>query len=119
MTKQLRQLKKDIINVLVIIKENTNIEWAMKAFNHEFKVGYGETIDSIDVYLQLYYKLRDIEIVKRQDDVRNARRKCEQSFQESFISRLYEKINQAKKDIKELNKGLQNKNFNGNIRPNK
>ncbi|MEI3327213.1 MAG: SbcC/MukB-like Walker B domain-containing protein [Thomasclavelia sp.] len=94
-------------------KENTNIEWAMKAFNHEFKVGYGETIDSIDVYLQLYYKLRDIEIVKRQDDVRNARRKCEQSFQESFISRLYEKINQAKKDIKELNKGLQNKNFNG------
>ncbi|WP_286154726.1 ATP-binding protein [Thomasclavelia cocleata] len=94
-------------------KESTNIEWAMKAFNHEFKVGYGETINNIDVYLQLYYKLRDIEIVKRQDDVRNARRKCEQSFQESFISRLYEKINQARKDIKELNKGLENKNFNG------
>ena len=32
-------------------KESTNIEWAMKAFNHEFKVGYGETINNIDVHL--------------------------------------------------------------------
>lgn len=104
---RIRDLEKDVD------RENGNLEWAMKSFNHEFKVGFGETIDSIEMYLQLYYKLRDIEIVKRQDDVRNARRKCEQSFQESFISRLNEKINQAKKDIKDLNKGLQGKNFNG------
>lgn len=104
---RIRDLEKDVD------RENGKLEWAMKSFNHEFKVGFGETIDSIEMYLQLYYKLRDIEIVKRQDDVRNARRKCEQSFQESFISRLNEKINQAKKDIKDLNKGLQGKNFNG------
>lgn len=94
-------------------KELSNVEYAMKSFNHAFKVGFDENIDSIDVYLQLFYKLRDIEIVKRQEDVRLARRKCEQSFQESFISRLYEKIVQAKKDINELNQGLENKNFNG------
>lgn len=103
---RIRDLEKDVD------RENGNLQWAMKSFNHEFKVGFGETIDSIEMYLQLYYKLRDIEIVKRQDDVRNARRKCEQSFQESFISRLNEKINQAKKDIKDLNKGLQGKKFN-------
>lgn len=94
-------------------KATANVEWAMKSFNHGFKVGYGETINDINVYLDLYYKLRDIEIVKRQEDVRNARRKCEQSFQESFISRLYEKIVQAKQNIAELNSGLKNKNFNG------
>lgn len=104
---RIRDLEKEVT------KESNNLEWSMKAFNHEFKVGFGETVASIDTYLQLYYKLRDIEIVKRQDDVRNARRKCEQSFQESFISRLNEKINQAKKDIRDLNKGLQGKNFNG------
>lgn len=94
-------------------KVSANVEWSMKSFNHEFKVGYGETIKDINLYLGLYYKLRDIEIIKRQEDVRNARRKCEQSFQESFISRLYEKIIQAKRNISELNSGLKNKNFNG------
>lgn len=94
-------------------KDITNVCYAMKAYNHQFKVGYGEDIADIKVYRDQYYNLRDIEISKRIEDVRNARRKCEQSFQESFISRLYEKIVQARKDIDELNKGLKNKNFNG------
>lgn len=94
-------------------KNCQNVEYAMKAFNHESQMGYEESIKNIDNYLNLYYQLRDIEIIKRQEDVRNARMKCEMSFQESFISRLNEKINQAKKDIRELNDGLKNKNFNG------
>lgn len=94
-------------------KDMTNVCYAMKAYNHQFKVGYGEDIADIKVYQDQYYNLRDIEISKRIEDVRNARRKCEQSFQESFISRLYEKIVQARKDIDELNRGLKNKNFNG------
>lgn len=94
-------------------KDITNVCYAMKAYNHQFKVGYGEDIADIKVYQDQYYNLRDIEISKRIEDVRNARRKCEQSFQESFISRLYEKIVQARKDIDELNRGLKNKNFNG------
>lgn len=94
-------------------KDITNVSYAMKAYNHQFKVGYGEDIQDIAPYREQYYQLRDIGIVQRQEDVRNARRKCEQSFQESFISRLYEKIVQARKDIEELNRGLKNKNFNG------
>lgn len=93
--------------------KETDVESAMKSFNHDFKVGYEETIQTIDIYLQLHDKLKNIEISKRQEDVRIAKRKCEQSFQESFISRLNEKIVQAKKDIKELNSGLITKDFNG------
>lgn len=96
-----------------INKEHTNIEYAMKNFNHESNVGYEETVENIDAYLTLYYQLRDIEIEKRQEAVRIAKKKCEISFQESFISRLNEKISQAKKDIRELNNGLKDKNFNG------
>lgn len=96
-----------------IIKDEKDVEYYMRAFNHEAKMGYEESVKHIDAYLTMYYQLRDIEIVKRQEDVRQARLKCEMSFQESFISRLYEKIQQAKKDIQELNKGLKNKNFNG------
>lgn len=96
-----------------VLKEEKEVEYRMKNFNHVSKVGYEESVENIQTYLTLYYQLRDIEIVKRQEDVRHARMKCEMSFQESFISRLYEKITQAKKDIQELNKGLKNKNFNG------
>lgn len=96
-----------------IVKDQKDVEYRMLAFNHEAKMGYEESVDAIDAYLSMYYQLRDIEIVKRQEAVRQARVKCEMSFQESFISRLYEKIQQAKKDIQELNKGLKNKNFNG------
>ena len=96
-----------------VVKDQKDVEYHMRTFNHEAKMGYEESVENIDAYLTMYYQLRDIEIVKRQEDVRQARMKCEMSFQESFISRLYEKIQQAKKDIQELNKGLKNKNFNG------
>ena len=96
-----------------VVKDEKDVEYHMRSFNHEAKMGYEENVENIDAYLTMYYQLRDIEIVKRQEDVRQARMKCEMSFQESFISRLYEKIQQAKKDIQELNKGLKNKNFNG------
>ena len=96
-----------------VVKDEKDVEYHMRSFNHEAKMGYEESVENIDSYLTMYYQLRDIEIVKRQEDVRQARMKCEMSFQESFISRLYEKIQQAKKDIQELNKGLKNKNFNG------
>ena len=39
--------------------------------------------------------------------------KCEESFKTSFISGLNEKIENAKKDIAELNKGLAQRDFNG------
>ena len=97
-------------------KVNTNInnlEHAMIVFNHDFKMGYEEKLSGYDQYRNEYYKLRDIEIIKRQEEVRSAKTKCEQSFQESFISRLNEKIVKAKKEIKELNIGLEDKNFNG------
>ena len=93
-----------------VVKDQKDVEYHMRTFNHEAKMGYEESVENIDAYLTMYYQLRDIEIVKRQEDVRQARMKCEMSFQESFISRLYEKI---QKDIQELNKGLKNKNFNG------
>lgn len=107
-------LKEDINDLKEGMKYELNaVEKQMQAFNQEFKAGFDESIQAIETYQKIYHQLRDIEIVKRQEEVRNAKRKCEQTFQESFISRLSEKIMKAKKDIKDLNKGLSDKNFNG------
>ena len=48
---------------------------------------------------------------KKKQDKQNL--KCEESFKTSFISGLNEKIENAKKDIAELNKGLAQRDFNG------
>ena len=44
---------------------------------------------------------------------REARKKCEETFQEDFISTLRSKIERAKANLKQLNKALEDKSFQG------
>lgn len=89
------------------------IEIQMNNYNNEFNIGFENSIDDMQSYLQRYYQLRDMDIVDKTEKTRQAKLKCEESFKTSFISGLHEKIENAKRDINMLNKGLMKRNFNG------
>lgn len=93
--------------------QENEIIFKMKDYNYKFNVGFEEKISAIKVYRDRYYKLRDIDLVDKKDKTRMARLKCEESFQETFISVLKEKIQLAIDNIRILNKGLAKRDFNG------
>ena len=85
----------------------------MNNYNNDFNIGFENSLDGIDNYIKRYHQLRDLDIVDKTEKTRQAKLKCEESFQTSFISGLNEKIENAKKDISILNKGLAQRDFNG------
>ena len=87
----------------------------MHQYNLRTSFGFEESIDAVEKYLIQYHKLRDIEIESSKEKSRAAREKCEESFREDFISKLREKIDESKKQIKKLNRNLESKPFNGDI----
>lgn len=85
----------------------------MKDYNDEYNIGFENTINDIESYKNRYHQLKEMDIVTKEEKTRQAKLKCEESFKTSFISGLNEKIENAKKDIAELNKGLAQRDFNG------
>ena len=120
-----KQYFRDFKNILKVLEQNSirinktiselknKTEMMMNSYNHEFNIGFENSIDDIQSYLQRYYQLRDMDIVEKTEKTRQAKLKCEESFKTSFISGLHEKIENAKRDISVLNKGLTKRNFNG------
>lgn len=109
--KQLEQRKREL--ELDLHSQEIHIHQSMHEYNYKYGVGLSESIDAIDDYLRKYHILRDAELVKQEEKARVAKIKSEESFQTSFISGLNEKIENAKRDIRQLNKGLEKRNFNG------
>ena len=85
----------------------------MHDFNLVFDAGYEESIQGYPQYQEELLRLRDIEVIERQNEVSEAKRKSESSFQESFISKLQSYIKNARREIDQLNKGLVDIDFNG------
>lgn len=85
----------------------------MNNYNNEFNIGFENSLDDIQSYLKRYFQLRDMDIIDKTEKTRQAKLKCEESFKTSFISGLNEKIENAKRNINALNKGLSQRNFNG------
>lgn len=85
----------------------------MNTYNNEFNIGFENSLEAIDNYMKRYHQLRDMDIVDKTEKTRVAKLKCEESFKTSFISGLNEKIENAKRDIHALNKGLAQRDFNG------
>lgn len=83
----------------------------MHRFNLQTSMGLGETINELPLYLDIYERIRNIEIEEVKYKAEMARKKCEDSFQEDFISTLRNKFNKAKEDIKKLNKALEKRIF--------
>ena len=78
----------------------------MKDYNDDYNIGFENALTDIESYKQRYHQLKEMDIVSKEEKTRQAKLKCEESFKTSFISGLNEKIENAKKDIAELNKGL-------------
>lgn len=91
----------------------SKIEMQMKDYNDEYNIGFENSLKDIESYKQRYHQLKDMDILSKEEKTRQAKLKCEESFKTSFISGLNEKIENAKKDIHELNKGLAQRDFNG------
>ena len=91
----------------------SQIEMKMKDYNNEYNIGFENSLKDIESYKHRFHQLKDMDIVSKEEKTRQAKLKCEESFKTSFISGLNEKIENAKKDIYELNKGLAQRDFNG------
>lgn len=91
----------------------SKIEMKMKDYNDEYNIGFENSLKDIESYKQRYHQLKDMDILSKEEKTRQAKLKCEESFKTSFISGLNEKIENAKRDIYELNKGLAQRDFNG------
>lgn len=93
--------------------KETQVIQKMHDFNLVFDAGYEESIQGYPQYQEELLRLRDIEVIERQNEVSEAKRKSESSFQESFISKLQSYIKNARREIDQLNKGLVDIDFNG------
>ena len=91
----------------------SQIEMKMKDYNNEYNIVFENSLKDIESYKHRFHQLKDMDIVSKEEKTRQAKLKCEESFKTSFISGLNEKIENAKKDIYELNKGLAQRDFNG------
>ena len=85
----------------------------MHNFNNRTSFGYEETLEAIPQYMEQYDKLRLIDIEDSINRTIEARKKCEKSFEEDFISTLRNRIERAKANLRQLNKALEDKDFQG------
>ena len=85
----------------------------MHAYNLRTGYGFEESIEAMDQYTAQYDKLRTIDIEDSINRTIEARRKCERTFQEEFISTLRAKIERAKTSLRQLNRALEDKSFQG------
>ena len=90
-----------------------NIKDVMHKYNVRTSFGYEESLQEIDRYIEQYNKLRLIDIEKTINKTIEARKKCEKSFEEDFISTLRDQIERAKNNLKQLNRSLEDKSFQG------
>lgn len=86
---------------------------SMHAFNLRTGFGFEESLQASDQYIAQYDKLRLVDIDSSINRTIEARQKCEKSFQEDFISTLRARIERAKDNLKQLNKALEDKSFQG------
>ncbi len=71
---------------------------------HQIDLGIG--VEQINEYINEHHKLRSSEIVKYEEELREAKEKCELEFRENFLARLRENIENARIEFKNLNYAL-------------
>lgn len=86
---------------------------SMHIYNQRTGFGFEESLNAADQYMAQYDKLKTVDIENSINRTIEARQKCEKSFQEDFISTLRARIEHAKTNLKQLNKALEDKSFQG------
>ncbi|MEG0314711.1 MAG: SbcC/MukB-like Walker B domain-containing protein, partial [Erysipelotrichaceae bacterium] len=90
-----------------------NVTQHMDEYNNLTNEGISSDLSSINLYISNYNKLKDIELSDFTNKAQQAKKKCEDSFQTSFISNLKTRIEDANAEIYDLNKSLKQNTFNG------
>ena len=96
--KRLNNLKENYTNELIGIQSKYN-----NLYDNDFITG----IKEMDLYLSKKAKLEKDDIVRYESDLQKAKADCEQIFKEDFLAKMKNKIEDAKKEFRELNKALQ------------
>ncbi|QVK18885.1 AAA family ATPase [Mycoplasmatota bacterium] len=94
-------------------ESRVNLMSKMNQFNIKYHVGFSPTIDGINNYLDELNKIRNYELIKYQEQAKEARLNCEIAFKEQFIYKLRENIIIAHEELNYLNLALKNKRFGG------
>lgn len=83
----------------------------MQKYSTNYKPALIPTIDNLKDFVNEYYKLLNWDVVKFQQQAKEAYERAESSFREDFLSKLKEKIETSQKMIDKLNKNLQSHPF--------
>jgi hypothetical protein len=80
-------------------------------YNNKYKMGLDiKTVDN-DVYDDAWIELSDNKLPDYQAKINDAKQKAFEQFQEDFISRLQNNINNAKRQIDDLNSAIKGESF--------
>jgi len=88
-----------------------NLKVLRQSYNDRYKMGLDINASTNDIYDNAWLELNDNKLPEYQTRISNAKSKAFEQFQEDFISRLQNNINNAKRQIKELNKALEGAKF--------
>lgn len=88
-----------------------NLVATMQKYSSNYKASLIPTIDNIKDFINEYYKLLNLDVVKYEEQAKEAYERAESSFREDFLSKLKEKIEKSQKMLDKLNKNLQEHPF--------
>lgn len=83
-----------------------DLEAKMSVYSSNYKPSLVAIIDNIKDYINEYYELKNRDIVQYEREANDAYKRAENSFRQDFISKLNEKIQEAKKKLANINKSL-------------
>lgn len=91
------------------VKDNLNS--TMVKYSTNYKASLVPIIENIKDFINEYYKLLNLDVVKYKQASKDAYEKAEFSFKEDFLSKIREKIEKSQKMLDKLNKNLQEHPF--------
>ena len=89
----------------------SNLTLIMQKYSSNYKASLVPTIDNIKDFVDEYYKLLNWDVVKFEQEAKEAYERAEASFREDFLSKLKEKIDRSQDMLDKLNKNLDNHPF--------
>lgn len=89
----------------------SNLIITMQKYSTNYRASLVPTIDNIKDFINEYYKLLNWDVVKYEQQAKEAYERAESSFREDFLSKLKEKIDNSQKMLDKLNKNLDNHPF--------
>lgn len=88
-----------------------NLKDVMQKYSSNYKASLVPIIENIQDFINEYYILLNLDVVKYEQQAKEAYQRAEASFREDFLSKLKEKIEKSQKMLDKLNKSLDNHPF--------